>query len=49
MVKFISTWGIFDALAANHLDSGALLKVKERNATMSGIVSGYKYFEPWNL
>jgi hypothetical protein len=50
MIKFISTWGgIFDALVVNHLDSGALMKSKERLATMSGIGSGYKSIEPWNL
>lgn len=33
----------------NHLYSATLMDIKERNGTVSGIVSGYKYIEPRDL
>jgi len=33
----------------NHVDSGWLMDVKERNGTMSGIISGYRFIEPRDL
>ena len=33
----------------NHIYSGWLMDVKERNGTISGIFSGYKYIEPTDL
>lgn len=33
----------------NHVYSGWLMDVKERNGTMSGIVSGYRFIEPRDL
>ncbi|MBW2452716.1 MAG: Ni/Fe-hydrogenase, b-type cytochrome subunit [Deltaproteobacteria bacterium] len=33
----------------NHIYSGWLMDIKERNGTMSGIFSGYRYIEPEDL
>jgi Ni/Fe-hydrogenase 1 B-type cytochrome subunit len=33
----------------NHVYSGWLMDVKERNGTMSGIISGYRFIEPRDL
>lgn len=33
----------------NHIYSATLMDIKERNGTVSGIISGYKYIEPRDL
>jgi Ni/Fe-hydrogenase 1 B-type cytochrome subunit len=38
-------WGFF----LNHIYSAALMDVKERNGTVSGIFSGYRFIEPKDL
>jgi Ni/Fe-hydrogenase 1 B-type cytochrome subunit len=44
----LTLWLLF-GFVINHVYSAWLMDIKERNGTVSGIVSGYKYIEPKDL